>query len=345
MKRVSSRLLLLVLLHLLLVLVDGAYFYHQMTSTRDDAQIINYAGVLRGSMQRLAKLAALGQSDERLVRNVDELMGEFERADEGYAIGMESDRFKARIDAVRTAWDDLRLTVQRYGSHPGPETRRDLLLASEVAWDKADQAVFTAQAIAEQKWSRNMFGMGLLVLNLPLLAAIFWIVRSIVRGRLEYGAAHDELTGAYNRFIFNDMIKALLNEANRYGRPFSYLVLDLDHFKRINDNYGHGEGDSVLRKVVQAVNDVLRGSDMLFRIGGEEFIVLLPEAELAQAAVVAEKIRALVERTKMDCGEIVTVSLGVTEFRSGDGPESLFNRADKLLFLAKKEGRNRFRQG
>jgi diguanylate cyclase (GGDEF)-like protein len=127
----------------------------------------------------------------------------------------------------------------------------------------------------------------------------------------------------------------------RVGRSLSCLMVDIDHFKRINDKYGHLNGDVILKKVATCIMESLRPYDILFRFGGEEFMLVLPETELSNAFKIGERIRLLVmERT---AGEIaVTVSIGVTGSREGESDlNDVINRADEALYHAKNEGRNR----
>ncbi len=167
--------------------------------------------------------------------------------------------------------------------------------------------------------------------------------------RLHRESITDFLTGAYNRAYFLDSLEREISLARRRGRPVSVLLVDLDRFKSVNDDYGHLAGDEVLRSVAKLLARVVRREDVLARFGGEEFVVLLPRTDLAQALVVAEKIRAAVEaaRFELESGESlsVTTSLGVAELEGERGgteaPRELLARADAALYAAKDRGRNR----
>ena len=163
--------------------------------------------------------------------------------------------------------------------------------------------------------------------------------------QLEHELLIDPLTGIYNRRAYDFRINEELKRFHRYGNIFSVVILDVDHFKRINDNYGHHVGDLCLKELINRIKPLLRESDLLARFGGEEFIVLLPETRLDGAAGVAEKLRKLIEKTEfLHKGEPVkvTISLGVTEVRQEDTTyEPLFERADRALYQAKETGRNR----
>lgn len=158
---------------------------------------------------------------------------------------------------------------------------------------------------------------------------------------LERLAGTDRLTGAWNRRRFEEGAQALMSLAVRKRDPLSLLFFDLDHFKRVNDQYGHAAGDRVLVAVVQAARTHLRGSDFLARWGGEEFVILASGAYLPGAAVLGEKVRASVE--SLDLGPIgpITISLGAAEFHPGESLEDWIQRADAALYHAKEGGRNR----
>jgi diguanylate cyclase (GGDEF)-like protein len=154
----------------------------------------------------------------------------------------------------------------------------------------------------------------------------------------------DSLTGLYNSRYLHERLPGELERATRYGRPLSLLVLDCDNFKRINDQYGHLEGDKVLQNLAAVIRQCLRRSDSAFRYGGEEFIVLLPETDTSAAVVLAERLRGLfeVQETVEPGGEIIrcTVSIGVSRHVPSDTESTLIRRADDASYVAKKRGKN-----
>ncbi len=155
----------------------------------------------------------------------------------------------------------------------------------------------------------------------------------------------DPLTEIFNRRTYEISLAAEFNRYIRYRKPFTVIFFDVDHFKSVNDRYGHEAGDRVLRAISRKVRNILRKPDIFARYGGEEFVVILPETGLDNGIIVAEKIREIVEETTFEYeGKRVpiTISLGITEVDSGDAdPSQIALRADKLLYLAKSEGRNR----
>jgi diguanylate cyclase (GGDEF)-like protein len=153
----------------------------------------------------------------------------------------------------------------------------------------------------------------------------------------------DPLTQTNNRTSFDDLIQREMSLATRYGKSLAIIFLDIDHFKSINDQYGHECGDVTLTSVAQWIKKSLRNSDIVFRYGGEEFVVLLSETNLAGAELVAERIRRSIESHTLsyDMSTLkVTASLGATALRADDTADTFVKRADGAMYKAKNNGRN-----
>lgn len=154
----------------------------------------------------------------------------------------------------------------------------------------------------------------------------------------------DPLTQVLNRNAYNLTLEQTMRDFSRYKDPTILMVVDIDHFKNLNDTYGHKAGDGVLRSVAASLNQSIRASDFIFRYGGEEFVILLKKCSLEQSKTVAEKVRRQVEENfslDKDQKLSVTVSLGLTQFEEKDTEDSVFQRADQALYTAKSNGRNR----
>jgi two-component system cell cycle response regulator len=164
--------------------------------------------------------------------------------------------------------------------------------------------------------------------------------------RLEAMLHEDPLTGLFNRRYVLTRLAGLISGARRHGRPLSVAMIDIDHFKRLNDAHGHDAGDAALVATTTALRDRLRAEDELGRLGGEEFLALLPDAPAEAAAIVAESLRASVDvvRTRMDGLELaVTVSVGCATWNGEEDADALVKRADNALYAAKNAGRNEVR--
>jgi diguanylate cyclase (GGDEF)-like protein/PAS domain S-box-containing protein len=159
--------------------------------------------------------------------------------------------------------------------------------------------------------------------------------------RLRKLATTDELTGAFNRRHFFELGQAELERGERYGRVTSLAMLDIDHFKRINDERGHAAGDAALRELVAVLHDEVRGVDVIARVGGEEFVLLFPETGLTAAAATAERLRRTVAQRCAAGGRPLTVSIGVAQRRPAESLGDLLKRADEGLYRAKAGGRDR----
>ena len=166
---------------------------------------------------------------------------------------------------------------------------------------------------------------------------------NVLRRRAETRARRDGLTGAMNRASFTSHAQREISKQRKMKRNVSLLFIDADHFKRINDTYGHGTGDQVLKRIIRITRRCLRNGDTVARWGGEEFVVLLPVTDLDGAQLIAEKIRKRIELENFDesaTGLHVTVSIGCVEMNSDEGLDELVARADQALYLAKDQGRN-----
>ena len=159
--------------------------------------------------------------------------------------------------------------------------------------------------------------------------------------RLYQLSIKDHLTGIYNRKMFDEILSLEIKNSKRNTTSFSLIIFDIDHFKHINDTYGHQVGDNTLIKLAHLVQGTLRDSDILARWGGEEFIILMPKADKNNSNKKAEKIRKIIESYEFSTIKKLTCSFGVTQYRDGDTESSLFNGADEALYLSKSNGRNR----
>lgn len=157
-------------------------------------------------------------------------------------------------------------------------------------------------------------------------------------------ALRDTLTGLPNRNAYNERLETELARWKRYHSPLSLIVWDIDHFKSINDNYGHKAGDKVLLLIAKQLSDHSRTTDFISRFGGEEFTMLLPNTDINAALVVANQLRKTIEKTGFNASGTsvaITISCGITEFIDSDTDETAFDRADQALYQAKEQGRNR----
>jgi len=226
-------------------------------------------------------------------------------------------------------------------------SRRDALLGG----------LFSGSAIIAISWLHGEHGLALA--NIICLVGLGTVLSMLTATKFEASlrrawdheqlaaqeARTDMLTGSSNRRHFEEVALAEWGRCKRYGRDAALLLFDLDHFKRVNDQYGHGIGDRVLRRVAALCRDEIRDIDTLARIGGEEFALLLPETDAAQAAILAERLRQRLVDERIDTGKgaiSVTASFGIAPLLNGDEEwRQALRRADAALYRAKAGGRNR----
>lgn len=164
--------------------------------------------------------------------------------------------------------------------------------------------------------------------------------REEVEARLIELATTDKLTGTYNRHKWDEQMQIAINLAQR-GTPFCLALLDVDYFKHINDTYGHDQGDQVLQQLAQQLRQHLAKPHMIFRLGGEEFAIVMRQFTLDQAQSKADQLRQQLAIQQQEGTPSYTVSIGVSDYQPGDSPDTLFKRADQALYDAKSTGRNR----
>ncbi len=190
-----------------------------------------------------------------------------------------------------------------------------------------------------------------LIINIAIslgITAIVMIIAGMTIGsyqkKLQAMATTDKLTCLTNRQMFDFLYQQAWKSSLRHNTALSALLIDIDHFKRVNDTYGHPAGDHVLETVARTLKDTIRGDDCLFRWGGEEFLALLSDCNAAQAMILAERLRSRIQNLTISQGKTtlqVTISLGTAELKPDESAEALIARTDQALYRAKSNGRNR----
>lgn len=163
----------------------------------------------------------------------------------------------------------------------------------------------------------------------------------IEKSEYERSSKEDPLTGCLNRAGFSSILLREQENLAKNGSPVSFVMLDIDHFKHINDSYGHNVGDEVLVNLTKLIQGKIRNTDALVRWGGEEFVILCGDTPIQNAQFLAEKLRMAIENTVLIKQQKVTCSFGIAEMIAGEDPKRLFERADKALYSSKENGRNR----
>jgi len=182
------------------------------------------------------------------------------------------------------------------------------------------------------------------VFEYTLCGLVYPLRNAILYRHAKHAAHKDPLTGVYNRSTLEENLNREVKLAQRYVRNLSMIILDIDDFKLFNDNYGHDVGDQVLKTTVERTVACIRSTDIIFRYGGEEFVILLSNTDIEGAAYLGERIRESVQETSIPFEREsinITISLGVAELKPNEMNAKFFSRADRALYRAKNEGKNR----
>ncbi|MGE4272740.1 MAG: GGDEF domain-containing protein [Desulfitobacterium sp.] len=338
-KTTRSSVLIIAVICLIVLLSSGGIYSIYVTHTiRYDAQIINKLGIIRGSIQRLVKLEAQGMERDDLIGEVETRIQEFN--DDKIVVYENRQEIDQAVDNLYQSWLQLKQKIYAYRSNPSKDSLQALLDHSEEIWKKSNSMVLVSQIASERKLINYQVSNALLVINLLLGLAIIFLIKKYVKDKLEHLVNKDEMTNVYNRRHFNEHLKLEISKSQRYTKPLSLIIYDIDFFKRVNDKLGHDVGDIVLIELTNLVGANIRKSDVLFRIGGEEFAIIVPES-IDSALELAEKIRKIVENHSFNRVGEITISLGLTQFLEGDTMDTIYKRADIALYKAKDNGRNR----
>ena len=338
-KKKSSILFALTIFLLLLISFGGSYNIYTTNSISNDAMVINKLGSIRGSLQRVTKLELSGKKSDEIINTIDLTLSDFK----SHKIKLydKKDDIMNAILNVDNSWEQVKIAIYKFREVPSNENRVQLLSDSEDAWYKTNSMVFASQTSAENKVSKYRLSFIVFFLNIILSVAIIILIKRYVKDALEEMVNSDSLTGIYNRRFFSEFLQNEIAVSERYKKTFCLIMLDIDFFKKINDNYGHDIGDKILKELVEVIKKSIRKSDLFARVGGEEFAVIAPETSLENAIFLAEKIRLNVEANTYSKNIKVTISLGISQYSSKDDHNTIFKRADNALYKAKGKGRNR----
>ncbi len=337
----SSSVFWIIGLFMALMLAQVVLYGNLMDDLKAGNTAINNLSRIRGSIQRYAKLT-LTDSFKRTEIVENELDSLFLKT-AGFFKGKGPEGLSPfyDLDNLLEEWETLKILADEYRSAPDKYTEGRLIEQSELCWEIADanvshQQYFVSKTTAYSRYFTITFGANLFVIALVLL-----LYKKYIYNGMAASAVNDSLTGIFNKGYFDEYLEYEIARTKKKQRPFSLIMLDIDHFKLVNDTYGHNRGDYALTDLAAVVGKMKRNSDVLARVGGEEFMMILSDTELADAARIAERIRKAVDEHSFDEIGEMTVSLGVTEFTQGDDKNSILKRVDSALYRAKANGRNR----
>jgi len=334
----ASSFIITVLLAIFMIIVANGYFIiHSLNKyTKYDSFIINKLGEIKGNIQRYAiykingdfeKVDQINNSIEYDFQTINLLIENFpETIPTKYRI-----RFINILANLYSIWSNVK----------DANNKTEILNQSEKAWKEAEKITNLMQKISESKIEviSNRYSIAILLTSVSILLLILFVYKVIKIG-LEKTSITDSLTSLYNRLYFNEQIVFYIEKYNRYKEPFSMMLFDIDNFKKINDTYGHNEGDRVLKEIAKIIKATIRKTDLAFRYGGEEFMVIFPKTQVASANIIAQRIKSQIENSLKVQNTPITISGAVGEY-NGEGIYSFIQKLDNKLYEAKNTGKNK----
>ncbi len=332
MGTISKKIFILIFVLISLILVNNIFLFFMMNNIKKSSEVINLSGKIRGNIQRIVKLSLTESPPEKLIDIVDYYVRNLVDKEKYLYLPLTSGHSEA--GKLKSCWEDVKKLI-----YDGADSER-LIGVSERCWYMANEITYRYQKLSEENISYFIVIFSINgILTFIVLGILVIIAKREVKGKLEFQAHYDPLTKVLNRRSFIAIYNSIINRKDIF--PASFMIMDIDDFKKINDTYGHNVGDKVLKKIVNVIKDNIRKKDLFVRWGGEEFIIFFPETDIDQAKVVAEKIRRLIENLEFEEDFKVTVSIGITELKKGEFLVEAIKRADRALYKAKRNNKNR----
>jgi len=336
LKRASTRLIVISTILIFLSVLNSIFILILVLNLKNYAEIINLSGRIRGNVQKVEKRLlndkTLAPEVINLEKQIDNLIEELDKKEETFNFLL-STKDLSLAKEVQKCWKQLKPLINKKQFDKSYQI-------SERCWNISDEITYKYQILAERNINYFIF---LIVLNtlfiFGALILLLLLLKKDVKNRLEFKAHFDKLTKVYNRHTFEEIFNKV-KENPSYPNP-ALIVLDIDNFKKINDVYGHNMGDKVLKEVSRTIRKHIRNKDIVARWGGEEFVILLPDADKNRAKFVAEKLRRHIKFLSKKFPFTLTASFGVSLVNKDKTLEEAFEKADKALYKAKTTGKNK----
>ncbi len=313
-----------VMLALSIILILSAY-----NATKKDMDLINAIGRLRGGIQKILVSLSLGVFNEIDYKQFDQ-----------YLSDAQPTLTKEEFVKLQTAVQQL---IKSFEDGMSSKDSAYMYDASTYLWEYTDSLITVNINKRDQKRKLFIWGIGLLNVMFVFILAYTYLFFKLIIKKLEPEAMFDTLTGTLRRGRFIDHLMTNIATLGR-GEYLGLIMFDLDHFKRVNDTYGHDVGDIVLRETTASVSKTLRPGDIMGRLGGEEFAILVRSKDKRAARLLADRVRASIEKTVIpQVPGGITASVGVIAVSKQESAESALKRVDEFLYAAKLAGRNRVR--
>ena len=328
---VSNFLIYSLLLILSIDLFNGYISIHYLNNYLDkDTIIVNKLGIIRGDIQRYVKLKISHQNNNKIEKKIDKTFEETcNIIEKKHFFKKNSYFFKIHFKAKKI-WNKIK------------SSNNHLIPLSEKEWKITNNLTFYMQNFFNKKFRQLKQGYIVITISSAIFILILIaIIYCLIKKGLEIDTITDALTKLYNRAYFNEQIVYHIEKFNRNKEPFVLLLFDIDHFKKINDNYGHNKGDEILKELASILKKSIRKTDIYFRYGGEEFTVIFPNTKINQAKVVLDRFLENLKELKIE-DKKVTVSGGMKEY-DGKGMLDFIKEIDNALYYSKNNGRNKIK--
>lgn len=338
---IGKILIAIVLIHILIILANSIIVNQTIKSIKNDTILINSGGMIRGGIQRVVKLTLEDKLNQDEIMKIDAIFENFSVNYEKFASKHIMQDFYEKLRELQRAWIELKNILASYEKNQTEDIREQIYNKSENVWKISVETLTVAENLYENKI--NSFGsiFAILLIDFSLVIIVILIINKNIRLNLEIVASTDTLTNIGNRNRYNEAIEIYLNLFKKYNKKIAYILLDIDFFKSINDNFGHDKGDDVLIKSTKVILTNIKKDDLFCRVGGEEFVIVSENINTKdELEKFANKIRTSVENFDFELERKVTISLGATFIEKDDTKHSLFKRADEALYISKNSGRN-----
>lgn len=296
------------------------------------ARLINESGKIRGGIQRVLQLDPESQEFRDIANQIDASIYELQKLEKSCPLLY--GRFDIdKILLVQEKWEEISILLEQKNTNMIEEK-------SEVIWLLSNTLVFYVQEKAIDIAQRSYYILVLFFLLTVIILIVRYFTSRVIKDKVEYQANYDSLTGLFNRYYFYKEHDEAIRDFFQEGISFALCMIDIDHFKTVNDSYGHDVGDEVLQFLSRTMVHTLRKNDIAVRYGGEEFLLLLRDIDSEACFHTCERLRHCVEDESKKTGVPITVSIGYAMFTKNLSSVQHISNVDKALYASKEKGRN-----
>ena len=296
------------------------------------ATLINESGKIRGGIQRIVQLTPESFSFHKTAKQIDASFEILLKIENRCPL-LYGKIDKTLIEEVHQKWLEIRIELEEKNSHLLSEKTEEL-------WEITNHLVLYVQERAIYIAQRAYFIIALFFFLTIIVMIVRFFTSRIIKDKVEYQANYDSLTGLFNRYYFYKEHDDAIRDFAQTGISFALCMIDVDHFKAVNDNYGHDAGDEVLKFLSRTMVDSLRKNDIAVRYGGEEFLLLLRDVDPQSCFHTCERLRHCVEEKSKETEIPITVSIGFCMYSKGLTSADHISQVDKAMYTSKINGRN-----